>query len=192
MQGPDLTNSLVGVLTRFREDPAAFMGDVEAMVHQVSVPPSQYDYLRFLWWPVGNLEGGLQEYRIVVHLFGAVSSPSVANFALKRTVTDNEEQYGALVAETLRKNFYVDDCLRSANSEGTAVELIEDLRETCKNGGFRLTKFTSNRPAVLESIPVDERIRPTYRLCVYLPYRTYFQLFRQNYGTYRQIFTVIR
>ena len=71
----------------------------------------------------GNLEGELQEYRMVVHLFGAVSSPSVTNFALKRTATDNEEQYGTLVAETLQKNFYVDDCLRSVNSEGTAVEL---------------------------------------------------------------------
>ena len=115
MQGPDLTNSLVGVLTRFREDPVGFMGDVEAMFHQVSVLPSQYDYLRFLWWPDGNLEGELQEYRMVVHLFGAVSSPSVANFALKQTATDNEEQYGTLVAETLRRNFYVDDCLRSVN-----------------------------------------------------------------------------
>lgn len=157
MQGPDLTNSLVGVLTRFCEDPVAFIGDVEAIFHQVSVPPSQYDYLRFLWWPDGNLQGELQEYRMVVHLFGAVSSPSVANYALKRTATDNEEQYGTVVAETLRKNFYVDDCLRSVSSEGTAVELIEGLRQSCKKGGFRLTKFTSNRRAVLESIPMDER-----------------------------------
>lgn len=157
MQGPDLTNSLVGVLTRFREDPVAFIGDVEAIFHQVSVPPSQYDYLRFLWWPDGNLQGELQEYRMVVHLFGAVSSPSVANYALKRTAMDNEEQYGTVVAETLRKNFYVDDCLRSVSSEGTAVELIEGLRQSCKKGGFRLTKFTSNRRAVLESIPMDER-----------------------------------
>ena len=38
LQGPDLTNSLVGVLTRLREDPVAFMRDVEAMFHQVTVP----------------------------------------------------------------------------------------------------------------------------------------------------------
>ena len=157
MQGPDLTNSLLDILTRFREDLVAFMGDVEAMFHQVSVPPSQYDYLHFLWWPDGNLEGELKEYRMVVHLFGAVSSPGVANFALKQTATDNEEQYGTLVAETLRKNFYVDDCLRSVSSEGTAVELIEGLSQSCKKGGFRLTKFTSNHRAVLESIHMDER-----------------------------------
>ena len=76
---------------------------------------------------------------------------------LKRTATDKEEQNGTLVTETLRKNFYVDDCLRSVNSEGTAVELIEGIRQSCKKGGFRLTKFTSNRRAVRESIPVDER-----------------------------------
>ena len=33
--------------------------------------------------------------------------------------------------------------------------------------------------------------RSTYRLCLQLPYQTHFQLFRQNYGIYRQIFTVV-
>ena len=103
MQGPDLTNSLVGVLTRFREDPVAFMGDVETMFYQVTVPPDQYDFLRFLWWPDGSLEAELQEYRKVVHVFGAASSPSIANFALKQTARDNEEQYGTLVADTTKE-----------------------------------------------------------------------------------------
>ena len=33
LQGPDLTNTLVGVLTRFREESVALMSDVEAMFH---------------------------------------------------------------------------------------------------------------------------------------------------------------
>lgn len=70
LQGPDLTNSLAGVLTRFREDPVALMGDVEFMFHQVTIPPEQCDFLRFLWWPNGNLDSQLEEYRMVVHLFG--------------------------------------------------------------------------------------------------------------------------
>ena len=41
LQGPDLTNSLVGVLTRFRQEPIAIRSDIEAMFHQVQV-------LRFL------------------------------------------------------------------------------------------------------------------------------------------------
>ena len=47
--GPDLTNNLVGVLTRFREQETAFTADIEAMVHQVKVLPDDADALRFLW-----------------------------------------------------------------------------------------------------------------------------------------------
>ena len=45
LQGPDLTNTLVGVLTRFREEPVAFMADVEAMFCQVRVQPDDCKYL---------------------------------------------------------------------------------------------------------------------------------------------------
>ena len=47
MQGPDLTSRLAGVLTRFRHQPVAFMGDIDAMFHQVRVPDNQRDFLRF-------------------------------------------------------------------------------------------------------------------------------------------------
>ncbi|XP_028402120.1 uncharacterized protein LOC114525110 [Dendronephthya gigantea] len=56
LQGPDLTNSLVGVLIRFRTDPVALMADIEAMFHQVRVTPSDYDALRFLWWHQNDLD----------------------------------------------------------------------------------------------------------------------------------------
>ena len=39
LQGPDMTNTLVGVLTRFRQDPIAFLADIEAMFCQVRVSP---------------------------------------------------------------------------------------------------------------------------------------------------------
>ena len=48
LQGPDLTNSLVGVLTRFRQEAVALMADVEAMFHQVKVVPEDCNALRFL------------------------------------------------------------------------------------------------------------------------------------------------
>ena len=85
LQGPDLTNSLLGVLTRFRQENIAIMADVEAMYHQVRVPKEDTDLLRFLWWPEGDLSQEIVEYKMVVHLFGATSSASCANFALKKT-----------------------------------------------------------------------------------------------------------
>ena len=157
MQGPDLTDSLIGVLTRFRQDPIAFMADIEAMFHQVQVPTEQCDFVRFLWWPNGNLNAPLQEYQRLVHLFGAVSSPSCSNFALRQTADDTEMEHGPLVAETIRRNFYVDDCLKSAKDDKTAVELVQGVRQTCHKGGFNLTKFISNSRAVLDSVPPDQR-----------------------------------
>ena len=38
LPGPDLTNQIVGVLLRFREEPIAVTGKIEAMFHQVKVP----------------------------------------------------------------------------------------------------------------------------------------------------------
>lgn len=157
LQGPDLTNSLVGVLTRFRQEPVAFMADIEAMFYQVFVPVEQRDFLRFLWWPNGDLTDQLEEYRMTVHPFGAVSSPSCANCALRKTANDNAEEYGTTVASTMHRNIYVDDCLRSVRTEGKAKEQIDGLRQACAKGGFRLTKFICNRRSVLESIPEEER-----------------------------------
>ena len=74
-KGPDLTNSLVGVLTRFREDRIAVMADVESMFCQVRVPEEDSSFLRFLWWNDDNMATEAQEYQMLVHLFGAVSSP---------------------------------------------------------------------------------------------------------------------
>ena len=43
LQGPDLTNKVVGVLLRFREKPVALMADVKAMYHQLKVHPDDID-----------------------------------------------------------------------------------------------------------------------------------------------------
>jgi hypothetical protein len=77
LQGPDITNTLVGVLIRFREIPVALMADVESMFHQVRVTSNDYDALRFLWWPQNDFNVDPQEFRMLVHLFGATSSPNL-------------------------------------------------------------------------------------------------------------------
>ncbi|XP_028408799.1 uncharacterized protein LOC114531374 [Dendronephthya gigantea] len=92
LQGPDLTNSLVGFLTRFREGPIAMMADIEAMFHQVRVRPEDCDALRFLWWSDNDLSREPEDYQMTVHLFGGVSSPTCANFALRQTADDNAKE----------------------------------------------------------------------------------------------------
>ena len=157
LQGPDLTNTLVGVLTRFREESVALMSDVEAMFHQVKVRPDDRNALRFLWWPDGDLSRQAEEFHMTVHLFGGTSSPSCVNFALRKTADDNEGDFDPETIQTIRRNFYVDDCLKAVKSELSAVKLADQLSRCLAKGGFRLTKWISNSSPVIESIPESER-----------------------------------
>ncbi|XP_035986832.1 uncharacterized protein LOC118560169 [Fundulus heteroclitus] len=159
LQGPDLTSLLVGVLTRFRKEPVVLMADVEAMFHQVRVPAEDCDLLRFLWWPGGDCSQELVEFRMVAHLFGATSSPSCACFALRKCAEDNREHFSPLAINTVLHHFYVDDCLVSVCSEEEAVSLCGELIMLCAKGGFKLTKWISNRRTVLATIPQEERAK---------------------------------
>lgn len=140
LQGPDLTNSLFGVLTRFRQENVAVMTNVQAMFHQVKVSKRHVDFLRFLWWPMGDTSQSPVEHRMTVHIFGAVSSPSCANYALRRTAVDNKDDFKVEVTDTIYNNFYVDDCLKSLPTEEEAMQMVVDLTDICSKEGFQLLK----------------------------------------------------
>ena len=169
LQGPDITNSLVGVLTRFRQEAVAVMADIESMFHQVKVAPEDCSALRFLWWPDGDVTAQPEELMMAVHLFGGVSSPSCANFALKKTAEDNKTSFDPETVRTVKRNFYVDDCLKSVTSDESAIFLVDNLTELLRRGGFRLTKWLSNSRKVVESIPEAERATVVKNLDFDLP-----------------------
>jgi hypothetical protein len=156
LQGPDLTNNLVGVLIRFRQEPIALVADIEAMFHQVRVPKEHRDVLRFLWWPSG-LESKPTEYRMTVHLFGATSSPSCCNYALKKTADDHAVECCTDTVATVHNNFSVDDCLKSVSNECCAIQQVQELSDLLHEGGFHLTKWMSNSERVMATIPHKER-----------------------------------
>ena len=157
LQGPDLTTPLIQVLHRFRQEQVAFMGDIDSMFYQVTVPKRDRDLLRFLWWKDGDRSQPVEVWRMTVHPFGLRSSPSCANYALRRTVQDFGSEFPDEACQTIRQNMYVDDCLKSVKTVPEATQLIEEVKELCIRGGFRLAKFTSNRREVLESLCAEER-----------------------------------
>jgi hypothetical protein len=146
-QGPDLTNKLIGVLLRFRQEPVALMADIESMFHQVHVNERERDVLRFLWWCNDDIAQAPQIYRMTAQLFGGVWSPRCASFALKHTAQENAHRFPTATIETVDKDFYVDDCLKSVTTDEKAILAL---------GGFRLTKWLSNSREVLRSIPDTE------------------------------------
>ena len=157
-QGPDLNSPLLEVLLRFRQGKYAYTADIEKMFFQVLVPKEQRDYLRFLWWKNFNLDEEPVVYRMTVHLFGACSSPSCSIFALKQTAEDNQKIYADDVCSTIHENFYVDDCLKSCDTELELVENALQVQELCGLGGFNLTKFVSNSMELRSSLS-EEHIK---------------------------------
>jgi hypothetical protein len=157
MSGPDLMNSLAGVLLRFRERPVAISSDIEAMFHQVRVDPCDIGALRFLWWKNGDLKSEPTEHQMLVHLFGAASSPSVCCYALRKTAEDHRHRHRPETIDTVFKNFYVDDCLKSVDTVEDAIKLQTDLTSLLEKGGFKLTKWLSSSKEVMASIPEQKR-----------------------------------
>ncbi|KAK6186774.1 hypothetical protein SNE40_006050 [Patella caerulea] len=157
MTGPDLLNSLFGMLLRFRLYSVALAADVEAMFHQVCVPDRDTDSLRFLWKSDITIPGPPDIYRMNVHIFGATDSPCCASYAIKRTATDNKAKFSTLAINTTLQDFYVDDLLKSVENSNIAISLAQELTDLLQLGGFHLHKWLSNSSEVLNSIPVNER-----------------------------------
>ena len=157
LQGPDLINTLVGVLCRFRREPVAFMCDVEQMFFQFKVAKEHRDFLRFLWWVNGDYNDKPAVFRMNVHLFGATSSPGCANFGLKQIANNYEAELGSEAANFVRQDFYVDDGLTSLPTTDEAINLIKKTRELCSRGGLRLHKFVSNSKAVINAVAPEDR-----------------------------------
>ena len=100
-----------------------------------------------------------QDKRLKVFPFGAVCSPDCAGYALPKTAQDNEGLFPPEVIETLNKNFYVEDGLKSVTDEVSPVSLMPKLGQLLSIGGFHLTKLVSNSSSVLATVPESERAK---------------------------------
>ena len=117
-----MTYSLAGVLLHFRQGTIGIAADIEGMFHQIHAREEDQDSLRFLWWTNGY-EDPPDVYVFQVHIFGAASSPCVANSTLWQVADDNADDFSPSVIAAIRGNFYVDDALPSENDEQSAIHV---------------------------------------------------------------------
>ena len=87
-----------------------------------------------------------------------------ADHDLNQMVKDNSDHFPREVVNSVNKNFYVDDCLKSLPSTEEALQHASDLRCLLSRGGFRLTKWISNSRRVLDAIPEAERAKDVKNL----------------------------
>ena len=164
MTGPDLLNSLFGVIQRFRLFEIALVADVQAMFHQVRVPDVDTDSLRFFWKTDFSKPGPPDTYKMFVHIFGAADSPCCANYAIKRTAKDNADCFSELAIQTVLRDFYVDDLITSLPSEPKATVLAHELANLLNKGGFRLCQWMSNRVSILATFEDKDRAVQNFNL----------------------------
>ena len=122
------------------------------MFHQFSVCPNHRDYFRFMWFKNNDLNSTPVHYRMTRHIFGAVSSPSCANFALKQLAKDYKNTHGVEASKFLDQGFYADDGLTSTPDAASAVSLLKNTVALCREGQLTLHKFVSNNQDVLEAM----------------------------------------
>ena len=142
LSGPDLTNSLLGVLMRFRNEHIGIMADIQQMFHCFQVKEDHRNYLRFLWYEENDPQKDLVDYRMCVHVFGNSPSPAVATYGFRRTARNAEHSFGHDVRSFVERNFYMDDGLISLPSVEEAVSLMRRTQQALfQEGGLRLQRL---------------------------------------------------
>lgn len=159
LPGPDLMNSLVGVLIRFRQENVATMCDIEQMFHSFHVTPEHQNFLRFLWYKDNDPSKEIIENKMTVHLFGNGPSPAIATFGLRKTADDGEEKYGKATRDFIHRNFYVDDGLTSCPTESETISLVRNAQAMLATANLRLHKVVSNSVTVMEALPAEDRAK---------------------------------
>ena len=89
LTGPDLLNSLLGILLGFREHPVAILADIESMFMQIAVKQEDQSALRFLW----SKNNFIMQYQFTRLTFGATCLPSMAIFVQNQCAKDNAKNF---------------------------------------------------------------------------------------------------
>ena len=158
LNGPDLTNNLLGVLMRFWEEKVAVTGDIKQMFFNFEVNEKHRIFLKFLWFQDSNIEKPIIEYRMRVHVFGNAPSSAVATLGMRMSVFDHDPDSTQCdkICEFVKNSFYVDNGLVSLPDVDLAVNLMLGTQQRLREGGnLILHKVASNDANVLARFPKE-------------------------------------
>ncbi|XP_075989157.1 uncharacterized protein LOC142986969 [Anticarsia gemmatalis] len=156
LKGPDLLQSLPGVVMKFRQHAIAVTADIKEMFMQVQLRVQDRDALRYLWRGDRRDDNPPEEYRMKSLIFGASSSPSTAiyvkNLNAKQYEVSNPE-----AALAIKNKHYVDDYLDSFETLEDAIRITKDVRQIHQNASFELKQWKSNSPSLLAALGEQEQ-----------------------------------
>ncbi|XP_056107180.1 uncharacterized protein LOC130085444 [Rhinichthys klamathensis goyatoka] len=159
LKGPDLNNTLLGVLLRFRREPFAITAAEQQMFYCFTVCEEHRDFLRFLWFEDNDFTKPVTEYRMTVHVFGNSPSPAVAIYGLRRAAQEGQKEHGQDAKQFVMRNFYVDDGLASFSTAVEAIDILKRTREMLAESSIKLHKIASNSSTVMNAFPSEDHAK---------------------------------
>lgn len=160
LKGPDLLQSLPGVVMRFRQHNIAVTADIKEMFMQVKLRTEDRDALRYLWRGDRRDNQPPQEYRMTSLIFGASSSPSTAIYIKNLNAKQHEGEHPEAASAIVNKH-YVDDYLDSFRSLEDAERITRSVREVHMKAKFELKQWKSNSTALIEALGEQEETETT-------------------------------
>lgn len=148
--GPQLTESLFGILIRFRTHKFCFISDIEKAFLQIKLAEEDRDFVRFLWFKsfktlteenINDQE--IISFRLCRILFGVTSSPFILAAVLLH------HAYTNLVADQnflmqFSKSLHVDDFISGADTMSETLNIFIKCKNFLSEAIFNLRKFESN------------------------------------------------
>lgn len=152
MVGAKNQKDLFEILIRFASHRYAMTSDIEKMYRMIRVHQDDCDLQRILWIE----DGEIKIYRLKTVTYGTACAPFLATRCLKQLALDEQVKFPSASAVTL-KDFYMDDLMTGTDTIEQAIALQKEMIAMMSCGGFKLHKWCSNHPEILESI--DESLR---------------------------------
>ena len=140
------------------------MADLTEMFSQVIRAKKDRRYHRFLWRGL-DLTRPPDVYEAIRLMFGDHTSPYLAQYIVQQHAEDNKDAC-SLAAAIILLQMYMDDVMRSLETEDEAVEAHDQLIELFGKAAFKIRRWCSNRPKVLEDIPVEDCVEESELPCM--------------------------
>lgn len=150
LPGPNLLESLLGIMFRFREKPIGLTGDIKDMFLRIRIRAIDQHALRFLWRDSPNET--IQKYAMTSLIFGANCSPFIAQHIKNKNAQRFVNQMPVAVNAIIKSHF-MDDYIDCFEDPEEALTLMKQVSYIHQQGGFEIRNWTSNDLQVCMNIP---------------------------------------
>ncbi|KAI4903062.1 hypothetical protein NFI96_009858 [Prochilodus magdalenae] len=143
LRGPDMNNTLLGVLMCFGKEPIAVTADIQQMFYCFIVQEEHRDFLRFLWFEDNNPSKQITEYRMKVHVFRNSPFPCGSH----QTCGLESHDLDSSPTRVTKLMTY------------EAISVLKRTQEMLAESSIKLHKIASNSRAVMDAFPSEERAK---------------------------------